>query len=102
MKKTKRKRKIQPKAQYVPEPIQDFPAIEGPELPVPLTEETRLVQAEVSLELFQAVEKEIERRKVNEKKIKIKQVLEFGLQCFLLRANKEEAERLGVKIVSLP
>lgn len=73
----------------------DLGAHEGPEMPV--SQEKRLIQAEVSLELFEAVHEEIKR-----KNIKIRQVLEFGLQYFLIRANKKEAERLGVKIVQLP
>lgn len=68
---------------------------QGPEMPV--SEKKRLIQAEVSLELFEAVHEEIKR-----KNIKIRQVLEFGLQYFLIRANKDEAERLGIKIVQLP
>lgn len=68
---------------------------EGPEMPVP--EKKRLIQAEVSLELFEAVHSEIKK-----KNIKIRQVLEFGLQYFLIRANKKEAERLGIKVVPVP
>lgn len=76
----------------------DEPALfEGPQMPekkVPAEKRERLIQAEVSQDLFDAVYSEIRRRN-----LKIRQVMEFGLQCFLIRANRKEAERLGIKII---
>lgn len=69
--------------------------LQRPRLPIPKKEEKRLMQAEVNLDLFAAVEKEMERRN-----LKIRQVMEWGLQQFLLASNPKEAARLGIKAES--
>lgn len=70
-----------------------LPASQFPPLPVPQKEEKRLMQAEVNLDLFTSVYNEMERRD-----LKIRQVMEFGLKAFLLATNKDEAERLGIRV----
>lgn len=59
--------------------------------PLPQNETKRLVQAEVNSELFTAVEKELAR-----KKLKIRQVLEWGLSTYLLNTNPKAAAELGI------
>jgi hypothetical protein len=66
----------------------------APALPLPTGERKRLVQAEVNHDLFDAVHAEMVRRKP---KIKIRQVLEWGMRAYLLRANPKAAEALGIK-----
>lgn len=66
--------------------------IATPHLPLPVAEEKRLLQAEVNLELCDAVLREMKRRKV-----KIRQVMEWGLRAYLLATNPKEAERLGIR-----
>jgi hypothetical protein len=62
-------------------------------LPLPAMKgQKRIVQAEISPELFEAVKKEMKKRKY-----KITQIVEWGLQTFLLNCNEEEAKKLGVK-----
>ena len=63
-----------------------------PALPLPQNEKKRLMQAEVNLDLFSAVHREMER-----KELKIRQVMEWGLRAFLLASNPKEAARLGIK-----
>lgn len=63
----------------------------SPSLPLPQTEKKRLMQAEVNLELFNAVHKEMERRG-----LKIRNLMEWGLKAFLLQSNPREAARLGI------
>lgn len=58
---------------------------------LPSKRQTHLVQADVSGELYDAVHKEIKSRKV-----KMRQIVEWGLSCYLLSVNPEEAERLGI------
>lgn len=66
-----------------------------PELPVP--RETRLVQAEVPRELFEAVHRELEGTKQRgKKKTKINEAVKWGLQAYLLNVNPKAAERLGI------
>lgn len=61
-----------------------------PPLPTPQKDEKRLIQAEVDISLFNAVEREMP------KGVKIRQVVEYGLKAYLLRTNPKEAERLGI------
>ncbi len=67
---------------------------QAPALPIPTSERKRLVQAEVNLDLFDAVHAEMIRRKP---KIKIRQVLEWGMKAYLLQANPKAAVALGIK-----
>lgn len=62
-----------------------------PPLPLPQNEKKRLMQAEVNLDLFNAVSKEMER-----KGLKIRQVMEWGLRAYLKASNPKEASRLGI------
>ena len=61
--------------------------------PLPMSKQTkkRLVQAEVSVDLFNAVDREIERDGLT-----IRQVLEWGFKAYLLVKNPKEAEKLGI------
>jgi hypothetical protein len=68
-----------------------------PPLPLPQNEEKRLMQAEVNLDLFNAVHREMKRGD-----LKIRQVMEWGLKAFLLKANPKEAARLGIKTEDKP
>lgn len=68
-----------------------------PPLPLPQTEKKRLMQAEVNLDLFTAVHKEMERRG-----LKIRNVMEWGLKAFLLSSNPKEAARLGISTTEKP
>ena len=61
-------------------------------IPLPTNEKKRLVQAEVNLELFEAVSVEIKN-----KNLKIRSVIEWGFQAFLLASNPKEAAKLGIK-----
>lgn len=64
-------------------------------LPLPTSEKKRLVQAEVNTDLFDAVQSEMARRKP---KIKIRQVLEWGMKAYLLQSNPKAAAALGIKV----
>jgi hypothetical protein len=72
--------------------MQNVAPNQSPPLPLPQNEKKRLMQAEVNLELFNAVHREMER-----KGLKIRQVMEWGLRAFLLASNPKEAARLGIK-----
>lgn len=74
------------------EDFMQMPQAQVPPLPLPQNERKRLMQAEVNLELFNAVHREMER-----KDLKIRQVMEWGLRAFLLASNPKEAQRLGIK-----
>ena len=63
-------------------------------LELPQSQATRLVQAEVDLELFEAVQKELSRHKP--KKIKIRDAITWGLQAYLLKSNPDAAGKLGI------
>lgn len=69
-------------------------AVAMPPPPLPENEKKRLVQAQVNLDLFKAVYREMKRKN---KKLKIRQVIEWGLGAYLLTVNPKEAARLGVK-----
>lgn len=60
-------------------------------LPLPQNEKKRLMQAEVNLDLFNAVHAEMDRQD-----LKIRQVMEWGLKVFLLHSNPEKARQLGI------
>lgn len=62
-----------------------------PELPS--KGETRPVQAEVDLALFEAVEKEMLKQK---KKPKIREVVEWGLRAYLAKTNPQALKSLGL------
>ena len=68
-------------------PVQTNVNSEG--LPLPHKKEKRLVQAEVDLELFTAVEKELKKQG-----LKIRDVTEWGLGQWLLKVNPEAAKRV--------
>lgn len=55
-------------------------------------EKTRLVQAEIPQDLWEAVEKGLKNRNLN-----IKEALVFGLQCFVLQHEPKEAAKLGIE-----
>jgi hypothetical protein len=55
-------------------------------------ENRKLIQAEVSLDLWRSVEKEMRSRGYT-----WRQVVEFGLNIFLLNANPTEAHKLGIR-----
>jgi len=55
-----------------------------PKLPLPVTEKKRLMQAEVNLDLFNEVSKEMKTQG-----LKIRQVLEFGLKMFLAASEQQ-------------
>lgn len=59
-------------------------------LPLPTREEKRLVQAEVSAELFKTLSAEIKG------KYKMKEVIEWGMKQFLLSVNPDAATKLGI------
>lgn len=61
-------------------------------LPIPEVEEKKLMQAEINLDLYQAVEKERKVRELSKRK-----VLEWGLRAFLLTSNPKAARDLGIK-----
>ena len=63
-----------------------------PAIPLPFNEAKRLIQAEVNQELWEAVEREMAKRKV-----KIRQIMEWGLRGYLLETNPKEAEKLGIR-----
>lgn len=56
-------------------------------LPLPTHEAKRLVQAEVKQDLFDAVEKEAKKRG-----LKIRQVVEWGLQAFLTKSKSKHKD----------
>ncbi len=62
-------------------------------LPRSKSVEKRLAQAEINAELYNAVDREREKRKLTKQ-----QVIEHGMKLFLLQANPAEAKRLGVKL----
>lgn len=71
-------------------------------IPLPTVDEKRLVQAEVDMGLFLAVEKNLPQRG-GKRKLKIRQVVEWGLKVWLLESNPKEARRLNlVGAVALP
>lgn len=59
---------------------------------LPEKEEKRLMQAEVNIQLFLAAKKVMD-----EKGIKIRTVMEWGLKSFLLAYAAEEAKEMGIK-----
>lgn len=69
-----------------------------PAFPKPLeTEDDKyLFQAECNLELWEAAKAELLRLKDDGKKHTKRQLLEFGLQCFLLKFNPKAANQLGI------
>lgn len=58
-----------------------------PPLPLPVNEKKRLMQAEVNLDLFNEVSVEMKRQG-----LKIRQVMEFGLQAFLAASKHQHKE----------
>ena len=60
-------------------------------LSLPAKEPTKLVQADVNAHLHQAAQKEMKQRKV-----KVRQVVEWGLSMYLMATNPQEAKRLGI------
>ncbi len=61
-------------------------------VPIPQAPERKLLQAEVDLDLFEAVKKESKKHK-----LKIREVLTWGLQTFLLTTNPKAAKELGIQ-----
>lgn len=59
--------------------------------PMPKKEGKRLVQGEVGLSLWNAIEKELDHQGHT-----IREALEFGLRAYLLVHNPKEATRLGI------
>lgn len=65
----------------------------APHIPLPVAKARarKLIQAEVSLELREAVEREAKARK-----IELRQIVEWGLKAWLLSMNQKEATRIGI------
>lgn len=63
----------------------------APALPTAHTKEQRPIQVYVDQDLFDAIEKEIKKRKLT-----IKQVVTYGIQAWLCKVNPAEAKRLGL------
>lgn len=70
---------------------------QAPALPLPHNEETTLIQAEIDVNLVNAVKKEMSKKAVGGKKIKIREVVEWGLRAYLLASNPKEAAALGIR-----
>lgn len=60
-------------------------------IPINTKKNIRLVQAEIDLALFLAVEKEIKDRGLN-----IKSVVEWGWKEFLIKTNPAAAKKIGI------
>ena len=59
---------------------------------LPRKEEKRLVQAEVNMDLWLAVDAQMKKDG-----IQIRQMVEFGLKSYLIAANPQAAKELGLK-----
>lgn len=69
-----------------------------PELPAN-DRETKQLQAEVDLRLWEAVEKEMAKQgKRSKKKLKNKEVVEWGLKAYLAKTNPEALMKLGFSV----
>lgn len=60
-------------------------------VPMPSYQHTRAVQADVDLALFEAVLPELKRRRV-----KITQIVEWSLKCYLIHTNPGKARAMGI------